>query len=74
MQVFNRLTPLTMQLNLFSQKEIEGEKSLQQTDQTEKDKQQDDEGLQQTEQAFQETETNEVLQHSDEGETKEKDR
>lgn len=40
----------------------------------EKDKQQDAEGLQQTEQAFQETETNEVLQHSDEGETKEKDR
>lgn len=73
MQVFNPLTPLTMQL-LFSQKENEGEKSLQQTDQTEKDKQQDDEGLQQTEQAFQETETNEVLQHSDEGETKEKDR
>ncbi|XP_073233033.1 tyrosine-protein phosphatase non-receptor type 1-like isoform X1 [Porites lutea] len=55
------------------EKENEGEKSLQQTDQTEKDKQQDDEGLQQTEQAFQETETNEVLQHSDEGETKEKD-
>lgn len=73
MQVFNPLTPLTMQL-LFSQKENEGEKSLQQTDQTEKDKQQDDEGLQQTEQAFQETETNEVLQYSDEGETKEKDR
>lgn len=73
MQVFNPLTPLTMQL-LFSQKENEGEKSLQQTDQTEKDKQQDDEGLQQTEQAFQETETNEVLQHLDEGETKEKDR
>lgn len=73
MQVFNPLTPLTMQL-LFSQKENEGEKSLQQTDQTEKDKQQDDEGLQQAEQAFQETETNEVLQHSDEGETKEKDR
>lgn len=73
MQVFNPLTPLTMQL-LFYQKENEGEKSLQQTDQTEKDKQQDDEGLQQTEQAFQETETNEVLQHSDEGETKEKDR
>lgn len=73
MQVFNPLTPLTMQ-PLFSQKENEGEKSLQQTDQTEKDKQQDDEGLQQTEQAFQETETNEVLQHLDEGETKEKDR
>lgn len=73
MQVFNPLTPLTMQL-LFSQKENEGEKSLQQTDQTEKDKQEDDEGLQQTEQAFQETETNEVLQHLDEGETKEKDR
>lgn len=73
MQVFNPLTPLTMQF-LFSQKENEGEKSLQQTDQTEKDKQQDDEGLQQTEQAFQETETNEVLQHLDEGETKEKDR
>lgn len=73
MQVCNPLTPLTMQL-LFPQKENEGEKSLQQTDQTEKDKQQDDEGLQQTEQAFQETETNEVLQHSDEGETKEKDR
>lgn len=73
MQVFNPLTPLTMQL-LFSQKENEGEKSLQQADQTEKDKHQDDEGLQQTEQAFQETETNEVLQHSDEGETKEKDR
>lgn len=73
MQVFNPLTPLTMQL-LFSQKENEGEKSLQQTDQTEKDKQQDDEGLQQTEQAFQETETSEVLQYSDEGETKEKDR